>query len=135
MSTKKITELNAANSVASSDLLVTVTSPSGSAATKKITVQNFFGNVSTSVAINNTATVSSSLTVTGIVTTQSNTNNFATINANNLVVNGSIYIPSGSTPANSTSLTITKGSIFYDSGYIYVAIANNTVKRAALSTF
>lgn len=135
MSTKKITELNAANSVASSDLLVTVTSPSGSAATKKITVQNFFGNVSTSVAINNTATFASSLTVTGIVTAQSNTNNLATINANNLVVNGSIRIPAGSTPANSTSLTITQGSIFYDSGFIYVATANNFVERAALSAF
>jgi len=117
MAIKKITELAAANSVANSDLLVTVTSPSGSAATKKITVQNFFGNVSTTVVVNNTATVSANLTI------------------NNTLIANNLLVVTSSTPANSTSSTITKGTIFYDSNYIYIATANNLVKRAALSTF
>lgn len=40
-----------------------------------------------------------------------------------------------SDPANSTVLTITQGQIFFSNAYIYVAVANNTVKRVAISTF
>lgn len=127
MAIKKITELAAANSVANSDLLVTVTSPSGSAATKKITVQNFFGNISTTVVVNNTATVSSLTTTSGTV--QANLTINGTLISNNLIVTTT------TTPANSTSTTITIGSIFYDSNYLYIATANNVVKRALLSTF
>ncbi len=39
------------------------------------------------------------------------------------------------TPANSTALTIQAGQIFYDSSFLYIAVANNTVKRTAISTF
>jgi hypothetical protein len=38
------------------------------------------------------------------------------------------------TPANST-VTVTRGTVFIDADYIYVAVANNTLKRAALSSF
>lgn len=40
----------------------------------------------------------------------------------------------GATPANST-ITVTKGKLWIDSSYLYVATANNTVKRVALSSF
>ncbi len=39
------------------------------------------------------------------------------------------------TPSNSTVTVVKAGSIFYDSNYIYIAVANNIVKRAALSLF
>ena len=39
-----------------------------------------------------------------------------------------------STPANST-ITVKKGTILFDSSYLYVAVANNTLKRVALSSF
>lgn len=39
-----------------------------------------------------------------------------------------------STPANST-ITITKGTMLYDTNYLYVAVANNTLKRVSLSSF
>lgn len=38
-------------------------------------------------------------------------------------------------PANSTSLVVSKNTIWSDGNYIYVATANSFVKRAALSTF
>jgi hypothetical protein len=38
------------------------------------------------------------------------------------------------TPANST-ITVTQGTVFYDADYLYVATANNTLKRVSLSTF
>lgn len=39
-----------------------------------------------------------------------------------------------STPANS-SITVKKGTILFDTSYLYVAVANNTLKRVALSSF
>ena len=38
------------------------------------------------------------------------------------------------TPANST-ITITKGTVLYDTSYLYLAVANNTLKRVSLSSF
>ncbi len=38
------------------------------------------------------------------------------------------------TPANST-VTVKKGTIFFDDNYLYIATANNTLKRTALSSF
>jgi len=38
------------------------------------------------------------------------------------------------TPANST-ITVKKGTLMFDSSYLYVATANNTLKRLALSAF
>jgi hypothetical protein len=37
-------------------------------------------------------------------------------------------------PANST-ITVKAGSIFFDANYIYVAVADDTLKRVALSSF
>lgn len=53
-------------------------------------------------------------------------------------VNVSIFaanlVLSNSVPANSTANGLT-GTIRYDSSYIYVCVANNTWKRAAISTW
>lgn len=38
------------------------------------------------------------------------------------------------TPANST-ITVKKGTIMIDNNYIYVATANNTLKRVSLTSF
>ena len=133
MASKKITELNAANNVTGTDLLLTVVNPSGVAATRKITVGNFFGNVSTNVVINSTTTLNAN-------TNANNVNISSTANINSLIVNSSIVtnnliIPQKSTPANSTALTISSGSIFHDTQYLYVATSNNVVKRVSLSVF
>lgn len=39
-----------------------------------------------------------------------------------------------STPANST-ITVKKGTLMFDTSYLYVATANNTLKRVALTAF
>jgi len=39
-----------------------------------------------------------------------------------------------STPANST-ITVKKGTLMFDTSYLYIATANNTLKRVALSSF
>jgi|LauGreDrversion2_2_1035103.scaffolds.fasta_scaffold12434_2 hypothetical protein len=38
------------------------------------------------------------------------------------------------TPANST-ITVKKGTIMFDSSFLYIATANNTLKRVALTAF
>ena len=50
----------------------------------------------------------------------------------NAAANVTIY--NTSTPANST-ITVKKGTLMFDSSYLYVATANNTLKRVALSSF
>jgi hypothetical protein len=49
----------------------------------------------------------------------------------NVAANVVIY---NNTPANST-ITIKKGTIMFDTSYIYVAVANNTIKRVGLNSF
>ncbi len=106
MATKKVSELTALTAPASEDLLLIIDDPSGAPASKKITVGSFLGNCSSNVTLSNSAILS----------------------ANTVIVRNS------QTPANS-SATATKGSIFYDSDYLYIATANNTLKRVALSSF
>jgi hypothetical protein len=112
MATKKVTELTALTNATSDDLLLIVDDPSGSPETKKITVGNLLGNVK--FAVTHSANV-----------TMSNT---SVLSANSVIVRDT------RTPANST-ITVAQGTIFYDSSYLYIATANNTLKRVALSSF
>ena len=50
----------------------------------------------------------------------------------NAAANVTIY--NTSTPANST-ITVKKGTLMFDSGFLYIATANNTLKRVALTAF
>lgn len=52
----------------------------------------------------------------------------------NTVSIGTLQISKNNTPANS-SITVERNTIWADSDYIYVAVANNVVKRVALNTF
>jgi len=126
MATKKITELTAANTLSGNSLLVAVTNPSGAATTNKITVANFFGNISTTVSITGTTIVNTANITTGnIVTLTSNVGTFS----------NTLAIPYRVTPANSTALTITNNAIFHDGTYLYVAVATNITKRVLLTPF
>ena len=45
------------------------------------------------------------------------------------------YIAIANTPANSSALTVRGGTLLYDSNYLYIAVANNVVKRVSLQSF
>ena len=122
MATSKITELTAATSLAANDLFVIVKDPSGSPSTRKITVTGAFSNIGSPAVFSNTVTISGNVTITGNVSSNAN------VTANNLFINYR------STPLNSTD-TVTTGKMWFDNNYIYVAISNNVIKRAALSSF
>ena len=90
----------------SNALLVMVGNTAGTKNTFKITLQTLFGNNQENVYVANTKTLS--------------VNTF--------------MIRNMATPANSTA-TVTMGTIWWDASYLYIAIANNSIKRANLETF
>lgn len=105
---KKISELTALTQPSPDDLLVIVDGPSSNtSATKQVTVGNFLNNAAANVTVSNTHYLS----------------------ANNLIIRRK------QTPATSSGTSDLQGSFWFDNNYIYVATANGTIKRAALSTF
>lgn len=74
--------------------------------TYQISTNNFFSNVAANVTLVNTAVLSAN----------------------------TVILRNNQTPANST-ITVTKGTILFDSNYLYIAVANNSLKRVALSSF
>lgn len=101
----KVTDLNEAFSVSVEDLLTVVNSPDSPDAE---TVKISFKNVFANFPANTWIN--------------------ATLIANVFRVNNTWSPTSSSAPC-------TKGKIAYDSNYLYVAVANNTVKRITLSSF
>jgi hypothetical protein len=58
-----------------------------------------------------------------------------TIKVSNLLGNSSANIViQTATPANST-ITVKAGTLFFDNTYLYIATANNNIKRVTLSAF
>ena len=104
---KKISELVALTAPSTDDLLVIVDSPANNAITKQVTVSNFLNNSQANVTVSNTYYLS----------------------ANNFVIRRR------TTPVTSSGTSDLQGSIWFDTNYIYVAVANGTIKRATLSTF
>ena len=106
---KKISELTAVTSANSTDYMVLVDDTSGTPGTKRINA--------------------GALLTTGLKA------RFANTSISQLsVTTDKIVIENNKTPTSST-MTITKGSIFFDTNYLYVATANNTIKRVSLSSF
>lgn len=104
---KKISQLPVLGNASGVDLLPIVDNHTTSAAnTKSITVAAFLANVASNTTLSDAAVLS----------------------ANTFVVR------KNNTPANS-SVTVTRGTIWADTDYLYVAVANNVVKRVALNTF
>lgn len=103
---KKISELTALTGPAAEDLLVIVDAPSTNAVTKSVTVGTLLTNCSSNVVVKDAYTFTAN----------------------------TVIIKNKQTPTNSSS-PFTGGTFFYDENYLYIAIANNTLKRVALSSF
>ena len=106
---KKISELTLLQTANSADVFVVVDDTTGTPVTRKMNI--------------------------GRPLTQGLKGKFANTTISQLEITGDrVVIQNTKTPASST-ITITKGSIFFDTNYLYVATANNTIKRVALSSF
>ena len=96
------------------------------------------------VKLSNVGLVATSISNGDLFLISANTSNTATtkvVNSSILFGNSSALISANqfqmrekTTPANST-VTMTQGRIFFDEDYLYIAVANNTLKRVALSSF
>ena len=96
----------AANNPQSSDLVLGVNNVGSGDNVVKITVGNLLGNSNV---------------------------DFAVANARTLSVN-TVIIRNLQTPANSTA-NVQGGTLFYDSNYAYIAVANSIIKRIPLEAF
>lgn len=103
---KKITELTESPTLASTDYFVVVTDTGTTPVTKKIRVENVLNSSNANITLANTQVLS----------------------ANNLIIRDD------RTPVSSTD-TISKGKFFFDSGFLYIAVADNLIKRVPLNTF
>ena len=68
---KKVSELTALTNAAATDLLLVVHDPVANAESRKITVANFFGNVSTNAVFNGTLSISNTAAPAAITSTGS----------------------------------------------------------------
>lgn len=101
-----IPQMNAASTIGPNDLFVAVTNVSGNALTLKVTSNTLFNNSTFDITMGDSQSIS---------------------------VN-TIHITKLTTPASS-SATSNQGQIWFDGSYLYVATANNVIKRVTLDTF
>lgn len=125
--------------LANSDLLMVVQGANTLTPTsKKSAMIEFFSMIPCDMTLKKQLKVSGNTTFNGVTATiNSNTSIHGNFRVKNLTVANNMFTvtTSHSAPANSTSGNFAMGSIFWDTNYIYVATAANTVKRAALSAF
>jgi hypothetical protein len=114
---KKITDLQGLTSVSGDDLLMVVDSPNTSPSNKKVTVSNFFANVSTPVGLKHAVTVSNTATIDTLTISTK----VSVANLNNIPASAS---------ANGTT-----GEVRFGNTYVYVCVSTNTWKRALLETW
>jgi hypothetical protein len=117
MADQKVSQLPLLTSPASEDLVLIIDNPNGTPSSKSITLKILFGNIPANTSIVGTLDVSGNSTFSQVK-----------------ITGDAITVQASRTPANST-ISIAKGTIFWDSSYIYVATANNVVKRASLQSF
>lgn len=104
---KKISELTALANASGVDAFVIVDNHSAAnAVTKKITLSALFADVASNTVMS----------------------------GNNILSANTLIVRYDTTPANST-VAVSKGTIWADADYLYVAVANNTIKRIGLSAF
>lgn len=140
MASKKVTELTTLTIPAGVDLLLVIDDPNGSPVSKKISINQLFGNIPANTSITAKLTVSGNTTLGGANTHITSNVNIAgaQLTAKKIVsTSNGVVITNSFTPANSSVgiPTIPVGKIFWDSGFLYVKVANTTIKRIALSSF
>jgi hypothetical protein len=135
---KAVSGLDSLTTLGSHDLLYVVATPDVVPASKKVSVWRFLGMIPANTHLLQSLTVDGNTAFNGPRNVfNGNTTVHGITTVRELVVANTVFRVSQehSTPANSTATTIAAGTMFWDSGYLYVATANNVVKRSTLSAF
>lgn len=114
---KKFTGLPQVNSISSDALFIVENNANSTPNTSVVSAVSLFSNVAVNTAINATFTVNGEVSF---------------LTSNTTIAN--LHITYGSTPSNS-SISVLKGKLWFDEDYLYLATANNNLKRVALSSF
>jgi hypothetical protein len=122
MADKKVSQLTTLTSTTSEDLLLIIDDPNGTPVSKKITVKNLFGNISSNVTIRSSNTV---------VTSNLNLTTSSLMKVNNFIVT----VRSVPASNNAASEGYKIGQMFFTNTHLYVAVNRTTLKRVDLSTF
>ena len=139
MADRRITELTALTSPTQKDLLYVVDDPTGTPASKKISLYNLFGSVPANTSITGTVTVSGNTTFSGANSVISANVNITSSKGPKITA-GVVTLAASTTVGSNNATTVLgqgglQGSIFWDEDYLYVATSNTQIKRVALSVF
>jgi hypothetical protein len=114
----KLSSYPTVNAIAIGDKVPFTDDPGGSPNTVNITYGDFFANVVATVTFANTVTFNANTTVGDTVYLSAN----------------SVRITDMSTPTSNADV-VAGQKIWFDADYIYIAVANNTIRRVALTDF
>lgn len=126
MADQKITQLTLKTQLDGSDRLVIVVDPTGTPDNRQISVNDVFADVQVNTSITGTFNTTGNTTFT-------NATYGPRITADHMIVGGATITSNNAT--TQWGDTGYNGAITWDENYIYVAVSNTVIKRAALSTF
>ena len=148
MADKKVSELSAVTSISSDDLFLVVNDPQGTPASNKVSVKSIFNSVPANTSITGRFSTTANNTLAGTTTTiSSNTTVSGNLTSSAVATfSGTLHVTGdkkfvldtrSSAPGSSNAATqgLALGTIFYDTGYLYVVTDSDTIKRVALSAF
>lgn len=135
MADQKLSEMTLRSNLAANTRFYVVTF-SGSVPEHYATrILDLFGAINANTVINAKLTVNGNTVFAGNRSLCSANAHFSGANTHvHALTANSVKLNDRQTPANS-AITINQGRVFFDDNYLYVAVANNEIKRAALSSF
>lgn len=129
----KVSEKDLLTSVRSNDHFYIIRKVAGVWSHYRGSAYTLFKKVPANTEIMGTFTANSSSRFVGPATFVANTS-MQRASARDLVVANTLQLGPRATPANS-AITIGQGRLLYDNDYLYIATANNALKRVPLSSF
>lgn len=135
MADSKVSQLPALALINGNDLILIIDDPSGTPTSKKVSINDLFAAIPSNAVFQSLVTVQGNTSLTGTVIASGNVVVNGTVVANN----DHIKINNAAVVASNNASTVfgagAEGKIAWDSNYLYVAVSNTVIKRAALSTF
>ncbi len=134
MPSQKISELETLTNPHGTDLISVVDDVQGTPTNKNMPLNTLFGKIPANTGITGTLTVSGDTNLEVVTANTLHVSGVSTMAGVTITSNG-LIVQKTLTPANSSVSSIPTGKIFFDSNYLYIKVANNTIKRVSLSSF